>query len=321
MPKQTEIKYWPSLQGGGYFCNDKRQQHELALGPKDGLTGPTYLRALEASKALLEEKPVTELKHTDVYEFLDFMETPRRRQRKKEQANRDPVGRGPGSKRNCVVGLIAAFNWARKSKPIRENPLEGIDKEPSTSRGTEALIGNTPEAIEANHKRIVEASPPPYRPFLQALKDTGPRPGELLAATAADFKADIGAFVFPKEAARKRDQLSHKTARKKNRVIFLTGRTRETVRDLEKQYPTGPLFGRTWPKGSRHRRKGTGDAPPLTRVSIVDRFLKLQEKLGMPNLMADSYRRQFATTMLQNGCEVETRASLMGNSAVVIRQH
>jgi hypothetical protein len=41
IPKQTEIKYWPSRKGGGYFCNYKRKQHELALGPKDGPTGPT----------------------------------------------------------------------------------------------------------------------------------------------------------------------------------------------------------------------------------------------------------------------------------------
>ena len=53
MPKATEIRYWPSRKGGGYFCNYRRKQHELALGPKDGPTGPTYLRALDAFRALL----------------------------------------------------------------------------------------------------------------------------------------------------------------------------------------------------------------------------------------------------------------------------
>lgn len=204
---------------------------------------------------------------------------------------------------------------------IAENPLEGIDKEPSTSRGTEALIGNTPEEVEANHKKILEASPAPYRPFLQALKDTGARPGELMAATAADFRPEMGAFVFQKEATRRRDQFSHKTSKKKDRVIFLSGPTLEAVRELAKFYPNGPLFRRVWPEGSRHRRKAAGAAPPFTRVSLVDRFLKLQRKLGMPNLTCYSYRHQFATTLLQNGCDVETLAELMGNSAVVIRQH
>lgn len=41
----------------------------------------------------------------------------------------------------------------------------------------------------------------------------------------------------------------------------------------------------------------------------------------MPNLTSYSYRHQFATTMLQNGCDVETLAELMGNSALVIRLH
>src|SRR5262249_47412640 len=95
----------------------------------------------------------------------------------------------------------------------------------------------------------------------------------------------------------------------------------ETVRELVKRYPTGPIFRRVWPEGSRHRRKATGDAPPFTRVSIIDRFLKLQKKLGMPNLTAVSYRHQFATTMLLNGCDVDTLAELMGNSTTILRMH
>jgi integrase len=183
------------------------------------------------------------------------------------------------------------------------------------------LIGNTPEEIEANHGKIMAASPPPYRPFLQALKDTGARPGELMAARAADFKAAMGAFVFQKESTRTRDQLSHKTAKKKDRVIFLTGKTLEHVKELLPLYPEGPLFRRVWPEGSKHRRKKGGDAPPFTRVSVIDRFLKLQKRLGMPNLTAYSYRHTYATEMLKAGCDVDTLAELMGNSALVIRQH
>ena len=377
MPKATEIRYWPSRKGGGYFCNYKRKQHELALGPKDGPTGPTYLRALDVFKALLEvkpkpaplpasgrtvrevldtylarilktkkegtygirlrsfapfvnhdtgegllgEKPVAELMHMDVYAFLEHMETPRHQKRQKEQKARKPVGWSAGTKRNCVTGLLAAFNWARKSKLIAENPIDGIEKDAATSRGSEALIGNDATEIEANHKMILAASPPPYHPFIQALKDTGARPGELMGATAADFKAEMGALVFQKEATRTRDQFAHKTAKKKDRVIFLSGPSLETVKELVKLYPTGPLFRRTWPEGSKHRRKATGDAPPFTRVSIVDRFLKLQKKLQMPNLTAYSYRHQFATSMLQAGMDIETLAELMGNSALVLRMH
>ena len=378
MPKAPEINYWPSRKGGGYFCHYKRQKHELALGPDDRPTGPTYIAALEAFKALLEEKPkpiekapvgvitvrevletylariektrksgtyeirkrsflpfvnydtkrgllgekpVAELTHADVYSFLEHMEKPRHQKQVKEQVNREAVGWGSGSKRNCVVGLIAAFNWARRGKLIAENPLEGIDKEPSTSRGTEALIGNTPEEIEANHKRILEASPASYHAFLQALEDTGARPGELMAATAADFEPEAGAFIFQKEATRKRDQFSHKTAKKKDRVIFLTGPTLETVKDLVKLYPTDPLFRRVWPEGSRHRRKKTGDAPPFTRVSVIDRFLELQKKLEMPNITANSFRHQKATSLLLAGMDVDSVAAVLGNSPTILRVH
>jgi len=376
MPKAPEISYWPSRNGGGYFCNYKRKKHPLALGPKDAPTGPTYKAAMAAFAALLEEKPrpvlqpkgrtvrevletyldriketkregtyeirlrsfepfvnhdggdgvigempVSNLTPIIVYDFLRFMEKPRHQKRRKEQKARKPVGWGAGSKRNCVTGLLAAFNWARKNKLIAENPIDGIEKDASTSRGSEALIGSTPEEIEANHQRIMAASPPPYRPFIQALKDTGARPGELMGATAADFKADMGAFVFQKEATRTREQFAHKNAKRKDRVIFLSGATLPAVKDLVQQYPTGPIFRRTWPKGSKHRRKATGDAPAFTRVSVIDRFLKLQKKLGMPNLTAYSYRHTYATELLKAGMDVETLSELMGNSAIVIRQH
>src|SRR5262245_19845323 len=256
----------------------------------------------------LGEKRVTELNHMDVYAFLEHMERPRHQRRKNEQPGRRPIGWGAGSKRNCVIGLIAAFNWARKSGLITENPLVGIEKDPSTSRGSESLIGNTPEAIETTHVRILAASPPSFRPFLQALKDSGARPGELMSARAADFHPEMGAFVFQKEATRRGDQLSHKTAKKKDRVIFLSGKTLLHVLELVQCHPTGPLF----------RRKGD---KPFTRVSVVDRFLKLQRKLGMPHLTAYSYRHTFATELLKAGMDVETLAELMGNSALVIRQH
>jgi integrase len=255
-----------------------------------------------------------------VYAFLEHMETPRHQSRKKVQTGRKPVGWGAGSRRNCVTGLLAAFNWARKSKLVAENPLEGIERDPTTSRGSEALVGSDAAEIEANHRKILAASPPPYRPFLQALKDTRARPGELMGATAADFKPGIGALVFQKEATRTSDRFAHKTAKKKDRVIFLSGPTLEHVRELVTLYPAGPLFRRAWPRGSKHRRKDGGEAPPFTRAGVVDRFLKLQRTLGMPNLTAYSYRHTYATELLKAGMDVDTLAELMGNSALVIRQ-
>jgi integrase len=170
------------------------------------------------------------------------------------------------------------------------------------------LIGNNAVEIEKNHSRILAGSPPSFRPFLQALKDTGARPGEIAAATAADFKLDMGALVFPKEATRRSEQFSHKTAKRKDRMIFLSGETLQHVRALISKYPVGPLF----------RRKS---GRPFQKVNIVDRFLKLQKKLKWPTLTAYSYRHTFATELLKAGMDVDTLADLMGNSPMVIRQH
>jgi hypothetical protein len=228
MARKPSVRYWPSRKGGGYFCVFRGKQRELALGPDDAPTGPTFLAALAAFRKLLEadgeqagapsqaptvrevletylkhisktkkpgtveirirsftpfvnfrpeaecygEMPVAMLTHQHVYHFLEHMERPRKAQRKKEQKGRKPVKWGPGSQRNCLIGLNAAFNWATRSGVIPKNPLTGVEKPSPASRGAESLIGNTAAEIEANHRRILAASPASYRPFLQALNST-----------------------------------------------------------------------------------------------------------------------------------------------------
>src|SRR5262249_11763787 len=134
------------------------------------------------------------------------------------------------------------------------------------------------------------------------------RPSELGAATAADFDEKLGAIVFRKEMSRRSDRFSHKTARHKDRLIFLSGPTLETVKELAKRYPTGVLF----------RRK---NGLPFEKIHVVDGFIKLRRRLKMPGLTAYSYRHTWATEMLKAGMDVDTLAALMGNSPAVIRQH
>jgi integrase len=235
------------------------------------------------------------------------MEKPAKRGR--QQEGRKPVSWGPGSQRNCLQSLNAAFNWAVRSGLIPKNPLIGIEMPTATSRGEDALVGNTAEEIDANHQRILAASKPWLKPFIQALKDTGARPGEIAAASAEHFKADADAFVFRKATRARSEKFQHKTAGKgKERVIFLTGETLETVRELVQKHPTGPLFRRKVDRG-------------FHKTCIVMAFQKLQRKLGMPHLTAYSYRHTFATEMLKAGMDVETLAELMGNTPTVIRMH
>jgi integrase len=154
----------------------------------------------------------------------------------------------------------------------------------------------------------MSVSRPHWHPFLQALKDTGARPGEIAGATAEDFKLEMGAFVFHKESNRRRGQFSHKTSKTKDRVIFLCEPTLSNVKELVAKYPTGPLF---------RRRNGKA----FGKVNFVDRFMKLRRRLKMPHLTAYSYRHTFATEMLKAGMDVDTLAELMGNSPAVIRLH
>ncbi len=262
-----------------------------------------------ASKPALGERPVASLTHLDAYRFMEHMETvPRPHRRRKEQKARKPVTWGAGSQRNFAQGVTAAFNWAVTAGMIAKNPLMGLEKPAPTSRGAEALLGTNAAEIEAAHEQIMAASRAHWKPFIQALKDTGARPGELAAATAADFDAKLGAFVFRKEMTRRSDRFAHKTSRHKDRVIYLSGPTLETVKELVKRYPTGQLF---------RRRNGK----PFDKVNFVDRFMKLRKRLRMPGLTAYSYRHSWATEMLKAGMDVDTLASLMGNSPAVIRQH
>jgi len=364
MARRPQARYYSSRKGGGYFATVDGTLHELALGPDDAPTGPTYLEALGRFKEILQlggvekakdantvrvvletymkhiatrkkegtveirrrcfepfvnwdpdgkgcigERPVGTLTHFLVYRFLEHMEIPRPQARKIPQPGRKWVGWTAGSQRNCVQALTAAMNWAVRSGLIPKNPLAEMEKPPGNSRGADALMGHNAEEIEKNHQRVLMAAPAAYHPFIQTLKDTGARRGEIAAATAADFDADLGAFVFKKEGSRRTERFSHKNATKgKDRVIMLSGPTLETVKELAKQYPTGPVF--------RRRRGGE-----LKRFHYVSLFTRIQKKLKWDEVTCYSYRHTFATELLKAGMDVDTLAHLMGNSPIVIRLH
>lgn len=254
---------------------------------------------------------IGELTHQCIYDFLAHMEQPRevQLQFKGKQFTR-VVSWGPGGHSVFLLSIQAALNWAVKSGIISRNPLVGIDTPPADSRGQDALVGENAAEIEANHKRILAHAPRGYREFFQVLKDTGARPGEIAAATAKDFNAEAGAFIFPKQIRRRNDRFAHKNAKKgKDRIIFLAGKSLEIVKRLVLQMPTGTLF-------RSHRFN-----EPLRENHWSKVFDRLQDQLNMPNLTAYSYRHTFATEMLKAGMDIETLADLMGNSAQIIRKH
>jgi integrase len=210
----------------------------------------------------------------------------------------------------AAIGVIlTAFRWAAGEGLITAVPLVGLKKPKSRSRGREALIGRTPAERAANHQRILAAATKPFRPFIIVLEATGCRPGELAAATAADFNAELGAIVYHADSNRLEHEFRHKTAgHNKDRMIFLVGESLEIVKELVRRHQTGPLF---------RTRNGGG----WTGEEIVNRFHAIRKAVGVPRLTAYSYRHTFATAWLEQGKSVDVLAGLLGNTPAVIRKH
>jgi integrase len=129
---------------------------------------------------------------------------------------------------------------------------------------------------------------------LTALSETGCRPGEISAVTAADVNLELGVWVLK----------AHKTGKKtgKPRVVYLTEAMVALTRKLMAKNPTGPLF-------LNYRKK------PWNRNAIRCRFQafwKLFPAFG--HLTAYSYRRAFVTDALERGVDVVKVAELVGHS-------
>jgi integrase len=219
------------------------------------------------------------------------------------------VCRSDGILRMTGSSLRAAFRWAARPGIglLRTNPLEGIELPPCRSRGRECVL--TPE----QHETILAATNNHYnadfRDFIIALENTGARPGEIAAATAADFSAADGAIVYHGRTRLMRNEHQHKTSGKdKERVILLTGEALEMVKKLARRHREGPLLRNRQNKG-------------WTKIRWIKNFILLSDKLEMPHLMAYSYRHTFATRWLLAGGSVEVLAELLGNTPDTIHKH
>lgn len=346
MPRKPSVNYFESK--GGYFANWQGQRHALAYGPDDAPTGPTYLAALQRFQEVmaLAAAPVAKQENTvrvvlelylgflqgsqraaSTYELrrkycLAFCQdghgevrcsalTPHlvsawitsRRQPRAGQGKRRARPWSPTTVRIALTTLNAGFNWATREGLLDRNPLAGMERPASRSRGRETVL--TP----ADHAVIVDKASRWLRQVAVVLENTGARPGEVVQASAAAWRADLGAFVYHAEANRLPGEVSHKSARRgKDRTIFLTGEALELVRSLVERYPTGPLFrtrfGRGW-----------------NAYTLVNAFRSLRKKCGLPSLTAYAYRHTFATRWLERGDNIDVLAALLGNSPAVIRSH
>lgn len=201
-----------------------------------------------------------------------------------------------GARRNAVIVVKLAFNWADKQGLLSPNPLRNVEK-PAARRRTRILT-------EAERAEIVAAIPDQkFRDFFFALSQTGCRPSEVAGVTAADVNLDLGIWVLAK----------HKTAKTtdKPRVIYLNEAMLAITRDLVAKRPEGPLF----PSAKLGR--------PFTKNAIRCRFRRLREKLPhLKHFVAYNVRHTYATDALANGVPAAQVAELLGHNSIrMVEQH
>jgi integrase len=197
-----------------------------------------------------------------------------------------------GSRRNAVVAVKRAFNWADSEGVLQPNPIKAVKKPPQRRR--DRVLS------EEERKEILDAiKDEQFREFVYAMMETGARPGEVRKVTAAHVNLDLGVWVFKE----------HKTAKRtgKPRVIYLTPVMVELTRKLVAKYPEGPLF-----RGPRSKRG-------FTRNAVRCRFRNLREKLPhLAGVISYTARHSFATQALVRGVGIAQVAELLGHVDVTM---
>jgi integrase/recombinase XerD len=192
-----------------------------------------------------------------------------------------------GSRRNAIISIKRAFNWADAEGLLQPNPIKAVKKPPQRHRDRILTPEERQEILGAIKDRH-------FREFVFAMMETGARPGEVRKVTAAHVNLDLGVWVFKE----------HKTAKRthKQRIIYLNEAMIELTRKLVAMYPEGPLF-----RGPRSKRGNT-------RNGIRCRFRRLREKLPhLAGVVSYCMRHSFATNALVNGVGIAQVAELLGH--------
>ncbi len=203
-----------------------------------------------------------------------------------------------GSRRNAVICVKRAFNWATGEGILKENPLRGM-KKPQANRRERIL---TAEEWEELFAAVLDQE---FKDFLTAMRETGCRPGEVRRVTAADVDLKAGIWVLQHHKTRKKTGLP--------RVVYLTPTMIELCKRLCERWPAGPIF--RGPKRKGHR--------PFSRNAIRCRFRRLRAKLpSLVGVISYTLRHTWITDALERKVPVATVAELAGHKDLkMIQQH
>jgi len=195
---------------------------------------------------------------------------------------------------NGIGVVVTMLRWSVRRRLIDRNPIEGVRKPQTTSRGGEVII------TSADHQRLLAGASDAFKPFLELLWHTGARPGEIASLSATMINFDSRTVTLSK----------HKTANHgKPRIIYLTASAIDILRTLSEKRPTGSLFVDV-------------NGGPLVPRSVSNRMSRLRRRVGLTHAIAYGYRHTFATDALAGGMADAKVAALLGHaSTAMIHRH
>lgn len=196
-------------------------------------------------------------------------------------------GWGVTTRHNAITAIKAAFRWAKRSGHLALNPIADLER--PTPRRREVV----PTPGQAAALRTVRRDAA-FRDLVAALVETGCRPGEVCALTAAGVDLDAGTWTVP-------NKTRHRTG-EPTRTVHLTPAVVDLSRRLAGSHPDGPIF-----RNSRGR--------PWTRNAIALRFQRLRTAVGLGPEAGVAYalRHLYVTDALERGVPVATLAELVGH--------
>lgn len=193
---------------------------------------------------------------------------------------------GQSSQRAAMTAIKRVFNWAVAEGYLEASPLRGL-RRPACGRREKIIT------VE-EHQNLLAESWPDFQDFLTALWETGARPGEVAAVTAANYDRQQSVWILRE----------HKTAKKtgRPRVIYLTDSMVTMTERLALANPTGPLFRNS-------------DGLGWNNNSIRCRFRRLRAKFeNSDGTVAYAYRHTWTTRALLGGVPIATAAELLGHA-------
>lgn len=245
-------------------CNAYLDHAKVNLKP---LTYEFYLRHLSAFAEIRGETPSADLRPHHVTAWLASK------------------GWSSTTRRGAITAVKRAFEWARRQGLIPDNPIKDLEKPPAARRE------KIPDRAEVD-ATFAEIRDRQFKDLLAAIHDTGCRPGEAAAVTAADIDFKAGTWTLA-------NKTEHATGRK--RVVYMTERVAEICRRLCRDNPRGPIFLNT--RGN-----------PWTRNAMACRFDELRRKgVASRDGTANALRHLFITDSLEREIPIATVAELVGH--------